>query len=173
MYIDNKKEYLKWILANSKMANYIDEGNYYDLLKYINKRTGDDYIALRPIFNEISRALNWDGFIIEDDKLIGYYGVEEDVKIPNGVKYIDELAFLGCNSIKSVEIPDGVYEIGAFAFKRCVNLEKVSVPNSINQISTWAFHECPKLKNITLPKWFKNITFTIGIDESRVNITWI
>ena len=65
-----------------------------------------------------------DGFVILNSTLYRYWGSDEDVKIPDGVSEIADLAFRGMQ-VKSVTIPDSVKVIGKDAFLLCPNLRTV------------------------------------------------
>ena len=53
--------------------------------------------------------------------------------IPNGITAINDYAFMGCTSIKSVRIPNSIESIGRNAFIECSSLEAVYV----DEISSW------------------------------------
>ena len=55
-------------------------------------------------------------FDIVDDKLIKYNGKSAYVKIPDGVKSIENCAFLNCETLVGLTIPEGVLSIGDGAF---------------------------------------------------------
>ena len=63
-----------------------------------------------------------------------------DLAIPDGVKTVNEYAFNGCGSIKTVTFPAGVEVISAYSFTECDNLKKVVIPSGTTQI---AFHAFP------------------------------
>ena len=48
-----------------------------------------------------------------------------EIVIPNGVKCIDDLAFLDCTLLEVVAIPDSVTSIGAYAFHGCTAMTDV------------------------------------------------
>lgn len=69
--------------------------------------------------------------------------------LKDGIKIIDERAFQGCVSIKSVDIPDSVMHIGSRAFYKCDALESVSLGAGITYISDYTFYKCISLKNVS------------------------
>ncbi|MBD5447049.1 MAG: leucine-rich repeat domain-containing protein, partial [Treponema sp.] len=82
----------------------------------------------------------------------GYTGtVPANLVIPDGVTQINDRAFDGCTSLKSVTIPNGVTEIGESAFWGCTSLESVAIPNSVTAIGYRAFHDCTSLKSVIIP----------------------
>ena len=101
--------------------------------------------------------------------------VKENMKIPEGIKYIDDeafensislksielpstlkaiyyKAFEGCTSLSSIIIPEGVKTIGDEAFVDCTSLETVTLPSTLKFIGEWAFYNCTSLKEIKIPK---------------------
>ena len=77
--------------------------------------------------------------------------------IPEGVEYIANNAFYGCESLTSIHIPDGVEEIGNGAFCRCFNLTSINIPESITKIGDSAFAGCEGLSSIIIPKSVERI----------------
>ncbi len=66
-------------------------------------------------------------FIIEDGVLKEYKGKAEHVIVPDGVTSIDDSAFRGCDSIKTVTIPASVVTIGDYALKNIFTLTSINV----------------------------------------------
>ncbi len=79
-------------------------------------------------------------FKIIDGVLEKYYGLNENVIIPNGVKEIGESAFEDCKTMTSITIPDSVKAIHEKAFYRTY-LKKIHIPKSVNYIDKNSF-EC-------------------------------
>ncbi len=77
-------------------------------------------------------------FKIDNGVLEKYYGANENVIIPNGVKKIAKYAFEGCRATTSITIPDSVKEIHEDAFN-LTNLKKVHIPKSVTYIDKNAF----------------------------------
>ena len=71
--------------------------------------------------------------------------------IPDGVIFIGENAFYGCENLASVTIPNSVTRIEAFAFFSCNSLPNVTIPNSITHIEAYAFGGCSSLSSVTIP----------------------
>lgn len=59
--------------------------------------------------------------------------------IPNTVTKINDYAFSGCKSLKSVKIPDSVKSIGNYAFRYCDNLTSVIIGKGVSSIGEYAF----------------------------------
>ena len=58
------------------------------------------------------------------------------IKIPDGVTYIGNLAFLGCNGIETVEIPESVSYIGTGCFSYCSRLDRIEVAEDNSYFSS-------------------------------------
>ena len=58
---------------------------------------------------------------------MGYKVIDGKVIIPDGVTKIEEWAFSGCSSLKSIEIPNSVTEIGYSAFGGCTSLQSIEI----------------------------------------------
>ena len=91
-------------------------------------------------------------FVIDANGILtGYFGTDENVVIPAGVKNIGENAFNNHSEIKYVQIPDSVTSIGIDAFNGCSSLTNIIIPNSVTSIGSFAFSRCSNLTNITIP----------------------
>ena len=89
-------------------------------------------------------------------KVIGYTGVPVDFEIPetiNGKKVtvIDDFAFKGCTTLKSIKIPDSVVSVGDLAFYQCPALENITWSKKVRNVGNLAFYGCVSLKDTTLP----------------------
>lgn len=89
--------------------------------------------------------------------------------VREGVKYICEEAFAGCESIEQIILPNTVEEIGFGAFQDCVNLKSITLPEGLYSLHDLAFYGCYSLKNITLPATLK--TFCASAFTGVQNIT--
>lgn len=72
-------------------------------------------------------------------------------KIPNGVKQIGDMAFIGC-TMKSINIPNSVKTIGNYAFSDCVNLSSIVIQKNLTTIGNYAFSGCKELKTVKMLK---------------------
>ena len=104
------------------------------------------------------------------------------VYIPDTVTRIDNLAFDGCSSLKtvrmpqksvigykvfrecsslgSITIPDGTeIEDGEYAFLGCSSLETVILPSGLEKIGRSMFEGCDSLKNIVIPDTVREIEY--------------
>ncbi|MBQ9118562.1 MAG: leucine-rich repeat protein [Lachnospiraceae bacterium] len=96
-------------------------------------------------------------FVIENDILVRYEGIEREVSIPDGVKEIAAYAFYANEGMTAVIIPESVEKIGAYAFEKCENLCSVYMGDSVTEIGQGAFYYCPKLQQIRLSKGLESI----------------
>lgn len=87
-----------------------------------------------------------------NDKLISGCS---STSIPMSVKEIGDLAFFGCENLKSIIIPEGVKSIGDAAFVGC-SLSSISIPDSVAYIASSAFKNSYTLRRIIVKKGSTN-----------------
>lgn len=85
------------------------------------------------------------------------YTALEDVKIPDGVKYVGEYTFSGCGRLRKIVFPAQVKEIRENTFRWCKSLEEVVFPRELDVIGVEAFEGCESLKTVTLPEKVRSI----------------
>jgi len=83
-------------------------------------------------------------------KVLSGIGTITSVKIPNGVRIIEDKAFYGCKSLAAVSIPEGVTSIGNYAFEATA-IRSVVLPSGLTSIGSRAFAYCTKLETIKIP----------------------
>lgn len=83
-----------------------------------------------------------------------FSGISEII-IDEGITSIDDFAFCGCRSVKSIQLPSSIKKIGKSAFSSS-GIESIEIPYGITEIPEQAF-ESSALKSITLPYSIKNI----------------
>ena len=83
--------------------------------------------------------------------LLEYRGEDEEVRIPDGIKKIGDMAFR-CpdNKVKKVYLPDSVTIIGVGSFAMCNSLEYIEGRN-VKSIYQYAFYNCKMLKKAYFP----------------------
>ena len=96
------------------------------------------------------------GANIQDGVLLGYYGSESDITLPNTVTKINDDALKGNKKIVSVTIPGSVKDIGNNAFQGCPNLKEIIFTNPDRNnnnliIRVSAFQDCPNLTTCEIP----------------------
>lgn len=77
------------------------------------------------------------GFVIVGNRLFGYFGNDKSVRVPEGVRTIDFLAFMG-GRFESISLPESLRSIGGEAFCDCPNLKHIRIPEHIEEISPYA-----------------------------------
>ena len=96
----------------------------------------------------------------EEAVIVGYFGDEEEVIIPNMInglptRQIGTAGFMDNTFITSVVIPEGVFLIDSNAFAQCSNLTSVTLPSTLTHIGNSAFY----LTGLTsLPDWPPELT---------------
>ena len=86
---------------------------------------------------------------------------------------IEDWAFTGCQSLRSIRLPDGIKSIGSCCFQSCTSLTSVFLPQSVRQICAEAFSECRNLQTIHLPDLLTSIednAFSGCESLSRINL---
>lgn len=116
--------------------------------------------------------------LIENGKLLLYWGRDADVVIPEGTTEICKQAFYQITSVESITLPDSVTVIDDYAFENCFadrinipsgvksigigafqnsGLTSVTLPEGIASISDMTFYGCSKLKSVSIPSSVKSI----------------
>ena len=95
---------------------------------------------------------------IEDEVLIKYRGQDSEFTIPDGVVSIEENAFYGCDSLKSITIPNSVIFIGNGAFSWCKSLRSIVIPNNVTFIGKEVFCGCESLESVTIQNGVTSIS---------------
>jgi hypothetical protein len=80
----------------------------------------------------------------------------KEVAIPEGCR-VDEGAFLGCASLRSVTIGPNCSSIGGWAFQKCEALTTVVIGSGCTSIGEYAFSWCSHLAWVTLPSTVQSI----------------
>ena len=73
-------------------------------------------------------------FLIWNDTLVGYYGDDETVTVPESVKVIAPYAFDDSESVIEVIVPEGIEVLGNACFERLEKIKTLTLPSSITQI---------------------------------------
>ncbi len=81
----------------------------------------------------------------------------EALEIPDGLKFVPNNAFYGCESITSLSFLSSVEWIGNCAFNGCINLKEVVIPEGVTQIGRYAFEGCSSLERLVLPSTLTNV----------------
>lgn len=88
----------------------------------------------------------------DNDKTLAYCrDLDQEFKVPKGIRTIGKGAFLNNMKMRKVTLPNSVRFINAGSFLNCRNLEYINLPEGIRVIQGGAFGSCKKLKSISLP----------------------
>ncbi len=90
------------------------------------------------------------GFVIINNQLFGYYGKDETVRVPDGVKRIDNTIFSSNKNLKHVILPSSLEQIDAYAFSNCESLQSIAIPLSVKRIESGVFSSCQSLKEVEI-----------------------
>lgn len=110
-----------------------------------------------------------DGFWIDGDRVMGYDGVDKDIKIPpeysdgtttHTVAVIDSRAFQGNKDITSVAFPDSITIIPQQSFQGCTDLTTFTTAK-MEEIDLQAFEDCPSLTTVDLPASLNTLGSTV------------
>lgn len=80
------------------------------------------------------------------------------VRIPEGVRRVDDFAFYGCDNLEAVDLPGTLTEIGVAAFAQCGKLLELRIPAGVRAIGRGAFADCVSLRSVTLPETYSGLT---------------
>ncbi len=75
----------------------------------------------------------------------------KEVVLSDNLRFIEDYAFAGCNSLKTILIPRGVVSVGNLCFAYCSALQHVTLPLTLQEIGTGAFAYCKKLTQLRIP----------------------
>ena len=85
-----------------------------------------------------------------EDEYIGTCKQLVSVSLPEGVKYIGNMAFYECINLQDISIPSTVTGIGLYAFTETCSLTSISFPEKLESIGVGAF--CASgISSITIP----------------------
>ena len=118
-------------------------------------------------FSGCEKLQNENGFVIVNGVLFNYYGTENDITIPDGVKAIDSTCFIN-KPITSVKMPDSLISIGNNAFAGCSGLNKIEVPDSVAKIGIAAFERCSSLSEVKLSKNVKVLDYNLFNQDTNL-----
>ena len=104
-----------------------------------------------------------DVFCCEGSTLHEYFGHQEVVHVPEGIRTIGDNAFTNAD-VKKVYLPKSVKRIEKFGFASCDNLIEI-VGDGTKEIELYAFHNCKALQRVSFPQLEKYIDIAfIGCD---------
>ncbi len=128
-----EQESVRPVSAEDVISN-IAEDPYGDSPEKSKKRKNGDIVRV-------------DGFDIEHGSLIGYFGDEKDLTVPNAAVVIPSTAFTNCRLfVESIDLNRAGCVLD-HAFSDCPKLHTVKVPPTVTTFKLNAFSNCP---NVTL-----------------------
>ena len=111
-------------------------------LNRVNTKDMESWFNMKFVNNE-SNPLTTAHNLYIDDLLV------TDVVVPETIKKINDNAFNGCESLKSVTFSTAVDTIGQYAFQNCKGLEKLNTAD-VKVVGGYAFRDCTGIKDFTL-----------------------
>lgn len=74
-----------------------------------------------------------------------------EVVLNEGLKKIEDRAFMRCTSLETITLPSTLTEIGISVFYNCIGLREIVFNEGLHRIGYGAFHSCSLMQSITLP----------------------
>ena len=84
-----------------------------------------------------------------------------DIYMPDSVINIGYEAFTYCSKLKNIKLSKNLQSIGLGAFNGCRSLESIIIPDSVNNISSEVFKNCTKLKRVNLGQGVTSIGYRV------------
>lgn len=81
------------------------------------------------------------------------------ITLPDSIRTLDNFAFTGCQSLKTVIFNDTLTTIGNSAFNGCKSLNNIILPNSLTSLGESVFNGCTSLSNVSIPASITNIKY--------------
>ena len=78
-------------------------------------------------------------------------GGEKELVAPEGIRYVDDFAFYGCNALQKIHLHHGLRTLGRYAFYHCSGLRNVDLPEGLRSIGSRAFSGCTAMKSLYIP----------------------
>ena len=94
---------------------------------------------------------------VREEAFAGAAACLAEVRLPEGVTWIGEGAFLGCAGLKRVKLPGTLRRLGSSAFFGCAALTEIALPPGLPEIEDWTFAKCAGLTCVDLPQSLRRI----------------
>ena len=112
-----------------------------------------------------------DGVLYDSENLIRVLDWQENVVVPEGIKYIGADAFNAYSTqtpnnmetLKSITLPESLVSIGKNAFQACKALGSITIPKNVSEIGGGAFSNCSSLVTAEILGPVKELTGTTGV----------
>ena len=79
-------------------------------------------------------------------------GINVSIRMDEDITSIQEGAFAGCGSLRSVTLPKSLRYVGKDAFRDCTELSWITLPSGLIGIEEGAFSGCAKLRSVFIPQ---------------------
>lgn len=111
-------------------GNYVDNNDFSNALG----QRSDDNLKLYLNFSQVQGMTK-----VRDRYLYGGRKIVYEVKLPQSVVEIGDLAFSGCTNLKNFNLPSNIEKIGKQAFSACKMAQSLTLPASLTEIGQAAF----------------------------------
>ncbi len=110
-------------------------------------------------FYNILRYSSENDFVIYNDTvLLGYYGSDSVVNIPEGVRIVGGAAFAANETIEYVVLPSTIKRLSSYAFENLWTMRSITGTERIEYLGDYAFGDCASLSGIV----FSDLLSTIS-----------
>lgn len=92
-----------------------------------------------------------ENFRIENGILVEYTGDETVVRVPRGVRVVENGALARLKRVEEIVLPPSVKEIRHGAFMHCAALREVRLPRGLKKMGEAVFAGCLSLRRVALP----------------------
>lgn len=175
--IPNTIKYIdSYAFENCGDLNYIEifeDSEITSFLSYFNKCSSFENIIIQPSTKKVNNKINYcylddeneiivrksDNKADDFDTIMFANRTIEYAFIPESIKFIDDSAFLKCNSLEFVEFSENskLQQIGKYAFFQS-SIQSITIPKSVQIIENNAFSRCSSLNEVIFEKGSKLLT---------------
>ena len=85
-----------------------------------------------------------------------------ELRLPSGIKEIDDGAFLNCQVLETILLPDGISRLGKYAFAGSA-IKSIFIPKSVDYIGDKCFDNCFQLSYIQVDEANKKYSSDEGV----------
>ena len=84
---------------------------------------------------------------------------ETELEAPADIRFVDEYAFYGCNSLQKIHFHHHLRALGKYAFYHCASLRTVDLPEGLRIIGSRAFSGCTLMRTLYVPDSVTSIEY--------------